>query len=161
MAIPAPCAGVGISRKTTAASAMVNSAWLCTITLASPTGTPREIAIDCARNWTKNRLALIAIRSGQEIFGLRTNRQGVAAMTKRSVVINSGGNSSSAYRLATNPNPQMTATRTAMATSAGFILLFLFLALLVRLLQQIGAVQRRVIIGGDEREADLGQHALH
>ena len=42
-------------------------------------------------------------------------------MAKRSVVINSGGSSSSAFRLATNPSPQITATMTAMQTSAGFI----------------------------------------
>ena len=71
-----------------------------------------------------NSVALIAIRSGQETSGLRTNRQGMAATAKRSVVINSGENSSSAIRLATNASPQMTATRTAMPTSTGFIFLF-------------------------------------
>ena len=66
-------------------------------------------------------MKLIAISSGHDTFGLRTNRQGTAAMAKRSVVISSGGNSSSAIRLATNASPQITATMTAMQTSAGFI----------------------------------------
>ena len=41
-AIPMPsiCTRVGTSRNANAANATVNSAWLCTMTLASPTGTP-------------------------------------------------------------------------------------------------------------------------
>jgi hypothetical protein len=52
VAMPTPmvCIRVGISLKMIAAKAMVNGAWLCTITLVSPTGTPRAIATDCARN---------------------------------------------------------------------------------------------------------------
>ena len=42
-------------------------------------------------------------------------------MEKRSVVISSGENSFSAMRLATKASPQITATSTAMQTSAGFI----------------------------------------
>src|SRR6266702_763489 len=159
MPMPIACIRVGSSRNSSAARPMVNSAWLCTITLVSPTGTPCAIATDCARNWPRNSVALIAIDSGQETFGLRTNRHGTAAIAKRSAVISSGGNSSSAIRLATNASPQITATKTAIQTSAGFIV---FLALLVRLgfAQKISAVQRGGIIDRFKREADIGQHAL-
>ena len=40
MPMPRVCSGVGISRNAIAANAMVNSAWLCTMTLVKPTGTP-------------------------------------------------------------------------------------------------------------------------
>src|SRR3954451_13423695 len=105
---------------------------------------------------------LIAIRSGQETSGLRTNKHGSAAMAKRSVVISDGENSSSAIRLATKARPQMTATMMAMPASAGFIVLALVLALLAvpGFVQQIGAVQRRVIIRRHQREARFRQHAL-
>ncbi len=105
---------------------------------------------------------LIAIKSGQETSGLRTNRHGRAAMAKRSAVISDGENSSSAIRLATKASPQMTATMTAMPASAGFIVLALVLALLAvpGFVQQIGAAQRRVIVRRHQREARLGQHAL-
>src|ERR1700754_1579055 len=63
----------------------------------------------------------MAIRTGHETAGLRKNRHGTAAMAKRSVVMSSGENSLSANRRAIKPNPQVTATRTAMAMSAGFI----------------------------------------
>ena len=43
IAMPTPCISVGTSRKITAASAMVNNAWLCTMTLERPTGTPCAI----------------------------------------------------------------------------------------------------------------------
>ncbi len=119
--MPAPCASVGISRKIKAAKAIVNSAWLCTMTEDRPTGTPWAMAKACARNWPRNSVELIAINNGQETSGLRTNRQGIAAIAKRKVVISSGENSSSASRLATKASPQMTATRTAIAMSAGFI----------------------------------------
>ncbi len=121
MAMPMVCIRVGNSANSSAAKPMVNSAWLCTITLVSPTGTPCAMAMDCARNWPRNSVKLIANSSGQETLGLRRNRHGTAAMAKRSVVINSGENSLSAIRLATNASPQITATRTAMQTSAGFI----------------------------------------
>ena len=91
---------VGISRNASAANATVNSAWLCTMTLASPTGTPCAIAQDCARNWPRNSVALIAISTGQDTFGRRTNRHGSAAIAKRIAVISAGDNSSSASRLA-------------------------------------------------------------
>ena len=84
---------------------MVNSAWLCTITLERPTGTPSAMAKACARNWPRNSVKLIAISSGQETSGARTNRHGNAAMAKRSVVISSGENSLSAIRLATKRKP--------------------------------------------------------
>src|SRR6266702_7968768 len=159
MPMPIACIRVGSSRNSSAARPMVNSAWLCTITLVSPTGTPCAIATDCARNWPRNSVALMAIDSGQETFGLRTNRHGTAAMAKRSAVISSGGNSSSAIRLATKASPQITATMTAMPTSAGFIV---FLALLIRLwfAQQIRAVQRGVIVDRFQREAGFGEHAF-
>src|SRR6266702_4584449 len=159
MPMPMACIRVGHSANSNAAKAMVNSAWLCTITAVSPTGTPWAMAMDCDRNWPRNSVALIATRSGQETLGLRTNRHGTAAMAKRSVVINSGENSSSAIRLATKASPQITATMTAMPTSAGFIV---FLALLIRLwfAQQIGAVQWGVIIDRFQHEAGLGQHAF-
>ena len=50
MPMPRVCKGVGISRNAIAANAMVNSAWLCTITAVSPTGTPWAMAMDCDRN---------------------------------------------------------------------------------------------------------------
>src|SRR5665647_3675303 len=86
--------------------------------------------------------------------GLRTNRHGTAAIAKRSIVISAGDNSSSAIRLATKARPQITATITARLTSAGFIE---YLALLAwfRFPQQVGAVQRRVIIRRHHREADV------
>ena len=123
MAIPMPviCRRVGISRNASAANDTVNSAWLCTITLARPTGTPCAIPQDWARNWPRNSQKLMEIRIGQETFGRRTNRHGTAAMAKRSVVISAGDSSSSAHRLATNARPQITATRTARQTSEGFI----------------------------------------
>src|SRR5437660_6924947 len=160
--MPTACIRVGRSWKSSAAKAMVNSAWLCTITLDNPTGTPWAIAKACARNWPRNSEKLMAISSGQDTSGLRTNRQGSAAIAKRSVVISSGENSSSAIRLATNASPQITATRTAMQMSAGFIFSSSFLALLAGFgfAQEISAVQRRVIIGRHQREAGFGQHAL-
>ena len=100
---------------------MVNSAWLCTITLERPTGTPWAMAKACARNWPRNSVKLIEASTPHETFGRATNRQGKAAMEKRSVVISSGENSFSAMRLATKASPQITATSTAMQTSAGFI----------------------------------------
>ena len=66
-------------------------------------------------------MKLMAIRISQDTPGLRTNRHGNAAIAKRSVVISSGENSLSAIRLTIKPSPQITATRTAMHTSAGFI----------------------------------------
>src|SRR5712672_596494 len=156
--IPTVCIRVGRSPNSIAAKAMVNSAWLCTITLESPTGTPCAIPKACARNWPRNSVKLIAISTGQETLGLRTNRHGSAAIAKRSVVISSGENSSSAIRLATNARPQITATRTAIKTSAGFIFLTLFAGF--RFVQKISAVQRRVIIDRHDREAGIGQHAL-
>src|SRR5664279_1802919 len=66
--IPATCMAVGISRNANTANATVNSAWLCTITLASPIGTPCAIAQDCARNWPRNSVPLIAI-SGTLFLG--------------------------------------------------------------------------------------------
>src|SRR5882757_6439164 len=156
--IPTVCIRVGRSPNSIAAKAMVNSAWLCTITLESPTGTPCAIPKACARNWPRNSVKLIAISTGQETLGLRINRHGSAAIAKRSVVISSGENSSSAIRLATNARPQITATRTAIKTSAGFIFLTLFAGF--RFAQKISAVQRRVIIDRDDREAGIGQHAL-
>ena len=126
MPMPTLCIGVGNSRKAIAAKPIVNSAWLCTMTLERPTGTPSAMAKACARNWPRNSVELIAISSDQDSFGLRTNRHGTAAIAKRSAVISSGENSSSAIRLATNASPQITATMTAMQMSAGFIF---FLAL--------------------------------
>src|SRR5438445_9733360 len=126
----------------------------------------------CASNWPRNSDKLMAISSGHDTSGLRTNRHGMAAMANRSVVISSGENSSSAIRLATNASPQITATRTAIKTSAGFI----FLALLSRagllglsfsalfagfgFSQEIGAVERRMVVGRYGLEAGIGQHAL-
>ena len=115
-------------------------------------------------------MKLIEASTPHETFGRGTSRHGNAAMAKRSVVISSGENSLSAIRLATKASPQITATRTAMQTSAGFIFLgsvgsglcrFL-LALLVRLrlAQDISAVEGRVIVDQFQREADIGQHAL-
>src|SRR5947207_13636731 len=160
--MPTACIRVGRSWKSSAAKAMVNSAWLCTITLDNPTGTPWAIAKACARNWPRNSEKLMAISSGQDRSGLRTNRQGMAAMAKRSVVISSGENSSSAIRLATNASPQITATRTAIKMSAGFIivgpvvgsLLALFAGF--RFTQEIGAVKGGVIVGRHGLEADVG-----
>ena len=43
MLIPKIWIEVGRSRNAMAAKAMVNSAWLCTITLVRPTGTPSAI----------------------------------------------------------------------------------------------------------------------
>ena len=100
---------------------MVNSAWLCTITLERPTGTPCAMAKAWARNWPRNSVKLIETSTPHETFGRATNRHGKAAMEKRSVVISSGENSFSAMRLATKASPQITATSTAMQTSAGFI----------------------------------------
>ena len=62
-------------------------------------------------------MPLIAINSGQETKGLRTNRHGTAAIANRSAVISAGENSSSAIRLATKARPQITATMTARQTS--------------------------------------------
>src|SRR5450432_4405464 len=131
------------------------------MTLASPTGMPCAIAHDCARNCPRNSVPLIAISTVQETFGRRTNRHGAAAMAKRIAVISAGESSSSASLLATNPTPQVIATRTARKTSAGFIDAALALLAGFRFPQQIGAVQRRVVIGRDQRKADVGQHALH
>src|SRR6516162_5655401 len=93
-----------------------------------------------------------------------------------SAVISSGENSSSAIRLATKASPQTIATMTAMRMSAGFIVvvrlcslaLFLLSSFVRRglrgrvgLAQEVGAVHGGVIVGRDEREADVGQHALH
>src|SRR5262245_49787302 len=165
MAMPTVWIRVGRSLNSKAAKAMVNSAWLCTITLDRPTGTPWAMAKACARNWPRNSVKLMPIRRGHDTSGLRRNRQGIAAMAKRSVVISSGENSSSAIRLATNASPQITATRMARTTSAGFIvlaLLFWLLALFAgfRFAQQVGAVQGGMVIDRDELEADVGQHAL-
>src|SRR5882757_5845074 len=115
------CMRVGTSPNAITANAIVNNAWLCTITLASPTGTPCAMPKACARNWPRNSVKLIAISSGQLTFGLRTNRHGTAAIAKRSIVISVGGSSSSASRLATKPSPQITATMTARKMSAGFM----------------------------------------
>ena len=115
------CLRVGTSPNAITANAIVNSAWLCTITLASPTGTPCAMPKACARNWPRNSVALMAISNGHDTSGLRTNRHGTAAMAKRIVVISVGGSSSSASRLATNARPQITATRTARKMSAGFM----------------------------------------
>ena len=112
---------VGNSPNAMTANAIVNSAWLCTITLARPTGTPCAMPKACARNWPRNSVALMAISSGHDTSGLRTNRHGTAAMAKRSVVISVGGNSSSASRAATKASPQITATRIARKMSAGFM----------------------------------------
>src|SRR5665213_2341138 len=160
VAIPMPtvCKRVGHSPNRIAAKAIVNNAWLCTMTLESPTGTPSAMAKAWARNWPRNSVKLIAIRSGQETPGLRTKRHGSAAMAKRSVVISSGENSSSAIRLATKAKPQITATVTARLTSAGFIELALLAGF--GFAQQIGTVQRRVIVGRYQYEADIGQHPL-
>src|ERR1700738_1101610 len=159
IATPMVCIRVGNSPNRIAANPMVNSAWLCTITLVKPTGTPWAMAMDCDRNGPRTSVELIATKSGQETFGLRTNRHGRAAMAKRSAVISSGENSSSAIRLATDASPQITGTLTAMPTSAGFIV---FLALLIRLwfAQEIGTVQRGVIIDRLQHKAGFGQHAL-
>ena len=119
--MPVVCMRDGNSPNSIAAKPMVNSAWLCTITLERPTGTPCAMAKAWARNWPRNSVKLIAIKSGQETAGFFTNRQGSAAIAKRSVVISSGENSLSAIRLATKASPQITATSTAMQTSAGFI----------------------------------------
>jgi hypothetical protein len=123
VAIPMPtvCTRDGNSPNSSAAKPIVNSAWLCTITLERPTGTPCAMANACDRNWPRNSVKLIAINSGHETSGFFTNRHGTAAIAKRSVVISSGENSLSAIRLATKASPQITATRTAMQTSAGFI----------------------------------------
>src|SRR5712671_3579318 len=131
------------------------------MTLASPTGTPCAIAHDCARNCPRNSVPLIAISTVQGTSGRRTSRHGAAAMAKRIAVISAGESSSSASLLATNPRPQMTATRTARKTSKGFIDAALALLAGFWFPQQIGAVQRRVIISRDQRETDVGQHALH
>src|SRR3984885_6812216 len=156
--MPAICIRVGISRNASTANATVNSAWLCTITLASPTGTPCAIPQDCARNCPRNSVALIAISTLHDTFGRRTNRHGSAAMAKRIAVIRAGDSSSSASRLATNASPQITATRMARKMSAGFTLLAL--RAVFGFAQQIGAVQRCVIVGREQREADIGQHPL-
>src|SRR5579864_5220156 len=167
MPTPVACIGVGHSPKASAANAIVNTAWPCTITLVSPGGTPWAMPKACGRNWPRNSVKLIAIRSRHQTFGLRTTRHGVAAIAKRSAVISDGDSSSSAIRLATKASPQMTATMTAMQMSAGFIVVFsgwcsLLSARSVRLgfPQQIGAVQRRVVVGRHQDEADLGQHAF-
>src|SRR5271168_3878383 len=97
-------------------------------------------------NWPRNSVKLIAIRIFQPTFGRGTNRHGAAAIVNRSAVINSGDNSSSAIRLATKASPQITATRTAIQTSAGFIVLLLALLAVFRFPQQISAMQRRVIV---------------
>src|SRR5262249_73782 len=86
---------------------------------------------------------------------------GIAAMAKRIAVISAGGSSSSASRLATKARPQMTATKTAMQTSAGFMVVFLALPAGCRFLQEIRAVERRVIVRGQQPKTDLGRHALH
>ncbi len=91
-------------------------------------------------------MPLIAIRSGQDTLGLRTNRHGTAAIANRSAVISAGENSSSAIRLATKARPQITATMTARQTSAGFMIAALALLAVFWFPQQISAVQRRVII---------------
>src|SRR6185312_16210766 len=100
------------------------------------------------------------------------NRHGSAATEKRSAVISSGENSLSARRLAIKPNPQMTATRTAMHTSAGFTFLALLFGLVdggrylsalfagFRFAQQISAVQRGMVVDRLQRESDIGQHAF-
>ena len=123
MATPMPtvCHAPGRSRNNSAAKPMVNSAWLCTITLERPTGTPWAMAKAWARNWPRNSVKLIEASTPHETFGRGTKRHGNAAMAKRSVVISSGENSLSAIRLATKASPQITATSTAMQTSAGFI----------------------------------------
>src|SRR5712671_6836958 len=161
MPMPTACDRVGSSPNTAAAKAMVNSAWLCTITLERPTGTPCAMANACARNWPRNSVKLMEIRTGHETFGRGTNRHGNAAMAKRNVVISSGKDSSSASRLATKASPQITATMTARSTSTGFIDAALALLAGFRFAQQISAVQRRVIIGRDQLEPDVGEHALH
>src|SRR6266436_2983337 len=148
-----------IIKSPTVAMPMLNSAWLCTITLERPTGTPCAMANACARNWPRNSVKLMEIRTGHETFGRGTNRHGNAAMAKRNVVISSGENSSSASRLATKASPQITATMTARLTSTGFTSLALLAGF--RFAQQISAVQRRVIIGRDQLEANVGEHALH
>src|SRR5436305_10139535 len=158
MPMPAVCTRDGNSPNRTAAKPMVNSAWLCTITLERPTGTPCAMAKACARNWPRNSVKLIAINSGQETSGFRMNRHGNAAIAKRSVVISSSENSLSAIRLATKASPQITATRTAMQTSAGFIVFLALLVVRLRFAQKISSVQRRVIIDRFQREADIGQH---
>ena len=66
-------------------------------------------------------MKLIEASTVHETLGRATNRHGKAAIEKRSVVISSGENSFSAMRLATKARPQITATSTAMQTSAGFI----------------------------------------
>src|SRR3569832_3029971 len=63
--------------------------------------------------------------TGQETFGRGTTRHGAAAIVKRSAVMSSGDNSLSAIRLSTKAKPQITATRTATQTSAGFIFVVL------------------------------------
>src|SRR5216684_5332378 len=73
---------------------------------------------------------------------------------------NSGSGGTRQSHGATNARPQITATRTARKTSKGFIDVALALLAGFRFPQQISAVQRRVIIGRDQREADVGQHTL-
>ena len=119
--MPAVCIRVGRSPNRIAAKPMVNSAWLCTITLVRPTGTPCLMAKVWARNWPRNSVKLVAINSPHDTSGRRTKRHGSAAIAKRSVVISSGENSSSAILAIGKPSPQITATSTAMQTSAGFI----------------------------------------
>src|SRR4029079_8591670 len=158
MATPTICIVVGISRKIIAANAMVNSAWLCTMTEPRPTGMPCAMAWACDRNWPRNSAPLTAIRIGQDTAGLRKNRQGSAAIENRSAVINSGERSLSARRLPIKPNPQMTATRIAMQISAGFICWLCYSALSLDVLfsalvagfgfaQEVGGVEGGVIVG--------------
>src|ERR1700682_6689629 len=118
---------------------------------------PTTVSIPVRRNGPK----VSPTSTVQGTFGRRTNGHGAAAMAKRIAVISAGESSSSANLLATNPRPQMTATRTARKTSKGFTDAALALLAGFRFPQQIGAVQRRVIIGRDQRETDVGQHTLH
>src|SRR5260370_19376641 len=130
------------------------------MTLASPTGTPCAIAHDCARNCPRNGGPLIAISRVEGAAGRRPRRHGAAAKAKRIAVISAGESSSSASLLATNPRPQMTATRTARKTSKGFIDAALALLAGFWFPQQIGAVQRRVVITRYRRRTDAGQLTL-
>src|SRR5258705_13502723 len=108
-----------------------------------------------SRNWPRKSVKLIEASTIHETFGRATNRQGSAAIAKRSVVISSGENSLSAIRLATKASPQITATSTAMQTSAGFIFFLALLVARLRFAQEISTVQRRGIVDRFQREADI------
>ena len=119
--MPAICSGVGISRNANAANAIVNSAWLCTITLVKPTGTPWAMAIGLRQKLPEKQRAADRDQQRPGHIGLAHEQAWHRSHAKRSAVISAGENSSSAIRLATKPRPQITATSMARLTSVGFI----------------------------------------